>query len=194
MPLTIVKSSSLALAFANKSVLMNLIQRILALCAFILLFWQIIIGAYINRFTKKLGGWVFKFHVIEGVAVYLLVLMHPIFFVLTNYFGGRGLDPFYVFTQVCVLCSGTELFYTLGRVSFWLISITVFAGLFRAAKFHIINYLVFLIIGIHGFLIGTDFRVMPFFAFAIFAYLVVICVVIQKLPALFSFYKTWLNS
>ena len=157
-----------------------------------------------EQWTEKLGGWVFRFHILEGVAIYLLVLMHPIFFVLYNYFYGKGFDPFYVFTQVCVICKQQELYYTLGRVSFWLINITVITGLFRAAtpymrknwtKFHILNYFIFLIVGIHGLSIGTDFRTLPFFAFAVVAYLIVLYVVLfKKLPSLFSFLKSWLRS
>jgi predicted ferric reductase len=168
------------------------------------MFWQIILGAYMQKWTEKFGGWVLRFHINEGVAIYLLVLLHPFFFMLYRYFAGAGLDPFYIFTQVCVLCVyRVELYYSLGRVSFWLINITVFAGLFRLAnpymranwkKFHVLNYLVFLLVGIHGFLIGTDFMVMPFFAFAIAAYLIVIYTIIRKLPGLYSFLKNWLKA
>ena len=148
--------------------------------------------------TEKLGGWVFRFHINEGVAIYVFAFMHPIFFLLYNYFLGKGLDPFYVFTQICVLCPNLqELYYSLGRLSFWLINITVLAGLFRMStpfmqmhwrKFHVLNYLVFLIIGIHGLSIGTDFMKMPFFAFAIVTYLIALyVVVVRKLPQLFKF-------
>jgi len=183
--------------------MMNLVQRIFALTAFVLLFWQIMLGAYMQKWTEKLGGWVFKFHITNGVFIYLLVVLHPVFFMLSNYFYGRGFDPFYVFTQVCVLCKPPELYYSLGRISFWLINIAVFAGLFRTAtpymranwrKFHVINYLVFLLVGIHGFFNGTDFRIKPFFTFAIIAYLIVVYTIIRKLPSLFSFLKNWLRS
>lgn len=204
VPITILQSTSLSYAATHPAVLMNLIQRFLGLTAFVLLFWQLMLGAYMQRWTEKLGGWVLRFHINEGVAIYLIILMHPIFFMLYRYFTGVGLDPFYIFTQVCILCQyRIELYYTLGRVSFWLINMTVFAGLFRMStpfmrmnwrKFHVFNYLVFLIIGIHGLSIGTDFMVMPFFAFAIIAYLIVIYTVIRKLPGLFSFLQNWLRS
>lgn len=182
---------------------MNLIQRALGLVAFTLLFWQIMLGAFMEKWTKKFGGWVFRFHIIEGVFIYLLVVLHPVFFMLYNYFYGRGFDPFYVFTQVCVLCRPRELYYTLGRVSFWLVNIVIYTVIFRSAtpylranwrKLHVINYVIFLLVGIHGFSSGTDFRVMPFFAFAVVAYLIVIYRIILKLPSLFVAYKNWMKS
>lgn len=203
VPLTIVKSPSLTLALTNKSVLMNLIQRIMALTAFTLLFWQVMLGAYMQKWTEKLGGWVFKFHATQGAVIYLLIILHTVFLMLQTYFSGKGLDPFYIFTQVCVLCKPPELYYSLGRVSFWLVNIVIFTALFRSTtpylranwrKFHIINYVIFLLVGIHGYLSGTDFRIMPFFGFAIIANLLVVYTIIRKLPSLVSFLKNWLRS
>jgi hypothetical protein len=202
-PITILKSVDLQYTITHPVVLTNVLQRLVGLMAFILMFWQIMLGAYMHKWTDKLGGWVLRFHITEGVIIYLLVLMHPIFFMLFNYFYGKGLDPFYIFTQVCVICKQQELYYTLGRISFWLINITVFAGLFRMAtpfmranwkKFHVLNYLVFLIVGIHGLSIGTDFMVMPFFVFALISNLMISYTVIHKLPELFAFIKKWTSS
>ena len=202
-PITILRVTPFSFALGHPTTLTNFLQRIIGLLAFSLMFWQIMLGANMFRLVEKLGGWVFKFHVIEGIFIYVLVFLHPIFFMLFNYFTGHGLNPFYVFTDICVLCDRKiDLYYTLGRVSFWLINVTVLAGLFRAAtpfmrlhwrKFHIFNYLVFLIVGIHGLLLGTDFSRMPFFAFAILAYLIVIWTIIRKLPLLFEYFKNWLT-
>jgi predicted ferric reductase len=197
VPITILSTTSLAAAIKFPATIMNLIQRILGLTIFVLLFWQILLGSFMTKLTEKFGGWIYNFHVTEGIIIYTLVLLHPTFFVLFNYFAGRGLDPFYVFTQVCLLCENRqELYYTLGRISFWLINITVFVGLFRTTtpflrrhwkKFHDLNFIVFLLIGIHGLSIGTDFMQMPFFAFAIVAYLIVLYIFfVRKLPKYFK--------
>lgn len=187
----------------SSATITNFIQRFLGLAAFTLMFFQIVLGAFMQKWTERLGGWIFKFHIIQGVVIYLLVLLHPFFFILYNYSYGKGFDPFYVFTQICVLCKPPEIYYSLGRVSFWLINIVVFTALFRSAtpylrvnwrKFHVINYVVFILIGIHGFSNGTDFRIMPFFGFAMAAYLIVVYIIIRKLPSLFSFLKVWLKS
>lgn len=173
IPLTIVNSTPISSMFVSYSKISNVIQRFLGLTAFVLLFVQIVLGSFMPFWKKMLGDWIMNFHIFEGILVYFVVLLHPIFFALFNHFVGiHGTDPFYLFTDVCVLCSSRlEYFITLGRVSFWLITIAVIAGLFRAStpflranwrKFHILNYVVFILIGIHSILLGTDVDTVPF--------------------------------
>jgi len=178
----------------NKAALANVIQRTLGLTAFTMMFTQIILGSYMSKWIEKYGPWIFKFHVFEGILAYIIIFLHPVFFMLFNYFAGRGFDPFFTFIDVCVLCSTkTDFYYTLGRVGFWLVTIGVFAGLFRTAtpfmrmhwrKFHILNYIAFLIVGLHGFFLGTDFTVMPFVLFAAVAYIAVLATVVIKSASL----------
>jgi DMSO/TMAO reductase YedYZ heme-binding membrane subunit len=168
------------------------------------MFWQIMIGAYMEKITKKLGNWVFDFHVREGIIIYSLAVLHPLAFLLVNHFSGAGTDPIGIFLGVCLLCDPKyEYFYTLGRIAFWLLTIGVFAGFYRSAtpfmkknwrKFHVINYAVFLIAGVHGFFVGQDFKSKPFFYFAIIAYLLVIYTIVRKIPSLISSYKKWISS
>lgn len=204
IPVTILHNTPINAALLRPVVLSVFIQRVLGLTAFTLLFWQLMLGANMEWFTNRFGGWVFRFHIVEGVVIYSIIILHPLAFVAFRYFYGSGFDPFYVFTQVCVLCSNLqEYYYDLGRISFWLLNITVFAGLFRAAtpfmrvhwqQFHVLNYLVFLIIGIHGLSIGSDFMTMPFFAFAAVAYLIVLYIVIfKKLPILVKTVRNYLK-
>lgn len=184
---------------------MNLIQRLTGLSMFTMLFVQVILGSSMEYWTDKLGGWIFKFHIFEGILIYLLIFVHPVAFFFFNHYAGKGVSLLYVFTNICVLCPNKlELYYTLGRVSFWLLNISVLAGLFRAAtpfmrihwrKFHILNYLIFLIVGIHGLSLGSDFMVVPFFALAIIYYLIVLYIIFfKKAPVFVKNYKTWLNS
>ena len=205
VPVTALHTTPLALVLKNNATLTNYIQRVFGLSAFILLFEQLILGAFMDNLTKKLGGWVFRFHVIEGAIVYFLVFLHPLFLIIFNHFIGAGWDPYRVFINACLLCqTPLEYYYTLGIVSFWLLTIAVFAGLFRHAnpwlkanwrKLHVLNYVVFLIVGAHGFLIGTDFRTQPFYTFAIMAYAVVVgMVVFIELPRLYKNYRSWLKS
>ncbi|HJY98925.1 MAG TPA: hypothetical protein VJ227_04380 [Patescibacteria group bacterium] len=198
VPLTILNGTGMPLA-TSPVLLANLAQRVLGLLVFVLLFSQLMIGANMHWFIDKLGAWVFKFHIVEGVTIYTLVVLHTIGFLLFNYFSGKGFDPFYVFLGFCILCeNATELLYTLGRISFWLLTIAVFAGLLRTAtpflrihwrKFHVLNYLVFLLVGVHGFFVGTDFRTMPFFIVGAGAYLFVLMIVIKR--ALISYKRQW---
>jgi predicted ferric reductase len=203
--LTIIQVTPVALALTAPVFLTNYIQRVLGLLVFSLFFVQIILGAFMKKILNKLGGWIFNFHVFEGILVYVLVFLHPISYLLTIYFAGAGLDPYRVFVNACIICkSPSDYFLTLGRVSFWLLSISVFAALFRKAtpwlkanwrKLHVLNYFIFLIVGLHGFFLGSDFRVQPFFTFAIVAYVIILGIIVFiEIPRLFKNFRNWVNS
>ncbi|KKQ91724.1 MAG: hypothetical protein UU16_C0014G0001 [Candidatus Woesebacteria bacterium GW2011_GWA2_40_7] len=191
VPISLLANTPPVYVLRNSSTIANFVQRFLGLTAFTLLFFQIILGAFMEKWTNKLGGWIFRFHIIEGVIAYILIILHPISFMFFNYFLGRGLDPFYIFTGFCLLCpTRIDFFYTLGRVSFWLLNISVWAGLLRAAtpymrvnwrKFHILNYLVFVLIGIHSIGVGTDVGTPPFSFFHGPALITVGIIIIYKL-------------
>ena len=135
-----------------------------------------------DRWIEKFGGWVFKFHTTQGAIIYALIFAHASLFVLFNYKAGGRIDPFYVFTDLCVLCSNkTEFFYNLGRIGFWLITLAVVAARLRTQpwlrahwrKFHILNYLAFMVIALHGRFIGSDTLSSPF-SWILIAYTLII--------------------
>jgi predicted ferric reductase len=171
-PVSVLQNTGINLILSKHVVLINVLQRIIGLWAFTLLFCQIILGFFMTRLVEKLGGWIYNFHVFEGITAYTLIILHPVFFMALNYFFGKGLDPFYIFTDFCVLCSTRlEFYYSLGRISFWLLTAGVFAGLFRTIspflrfnwkKFHVLNYVAFFLIWLHSFWIGTDIGTFPF--------------------------------
>lgn len=202
IPLTVFKVTPLEIIQKYPYTVITLFQRIIGLILFILLFVQIILGAFMGRFTEKLGGWVYKFHIFEGKLTYLLAIAHPVLLMLFSYFTGHKLDPYVVFVNACLLCqTPSGYYYTLGIVSFWLLTVTVLAAAFRNAntwmktnwrKLHVLNYIVFLLVGLHGYFLGRDFRTQPFFSFAILAYAIIVCIVIFiELPRLFRIFKNW---
>ncbi|MCX6704836.1 MAG: hypothetical protein NT162_00660 [Candidatus Woesebacteria bacterium] len=204
VPATVIHITPLSLALKNPANLTNFIQRIIGLIAFTLLFVQIILGAFMDKLMKRLGAWIFKFHLFEGALIYSLALLHGILFMVFNYYIGAGWNPYLVFINVCLLCkTPVDYYYTLGRVSFWLLTVAVLATKFRTAtpwlkanwrKLHVINYAVFLIVGAHGFLIVTDFRVQPFYSFAVVAYAIVAGVVaFIEIPRLYKNYRNWIR-
>jgi predicted ferric reductase len=205
IPITIIQSTLLALAFRSPVTISNFVQRVLGLTAFTLMFVQLLLGAFMFRLVEKFGGWVFKFHLFEGIIIYSLALLHPIALMFFNHYIGIGWDPYRVFINACFICQApTEFYYTLGIVSFWLLTMTVLAADFRAAtpwfrvnwrKLHVFNYVVFLLVGLHGFLLGTDFQVQPFYTFAIIAYAIVVGVVIFiELPRLYKNFRKWIQT
>lgn len=189
-PITVLKVTPFSSVVGNKTLLVNFFQRILGLLAFSMLFVQIILGAFMQKWIDKLGAWIFRFHIMEGLVIYSLVFAHPLFFVLFNYFIKGILDPFYVYVDVCALCKGSfEWFYNFGRIGFWLITTAVLAGLFRAStpfmrihwrKFHILNYIAFFFIWYHSLRLGTDIGTAPFSYIYHPALIVVLSIVIFK--------------
>ncbi len=190
VPITVLRVTPLDLALSSSVLTINFLQRITGLLAFVMLFWQIILGAFIRKWIEKLGGWVFKFHVLEGAVIYSLVLLHLLLFVLFRFKTLGVLDPFFVFTDVCVLCANkTEFLYNFGRVGFWLVTLAVVAAKLRTQpwwrihwrKFHILNYFAFVLITIHTRFVGTDALTPPFVWFWWVAVTIVASSVLYKL-------------
>ncbi|MBI3443285.1 hypothetical protein HY008_01310, partial [Candidatus Woesebacteria bacterium] len=120
---------------------------------------------------ERLGPWIFNFHKAEGAVAYSLIVLHPFLFVLFNFKIKGVFDPFSVYTDLCVLCSNRlEFFYTFGRIAFWLTTIAVLAAILRTQpwlrvhwrKFHILNYVVFLLVAFHSWNLGSDTHSTPF--------------------------------
>ena len=151
-----------------------------------------------------MGDWVFNFHVFEGRLIYFLAVLHPILFIFFNHFVGSGFDVYKAFVNICLLCKyPIDYYYTLGRLAFWLLTLAVMAAVFRNRapwlikhwrKMHVLNYVVFLLVGAHGFLLGTDFKVIPFYAFAVPASSIIAGIVVFiELPRLFKNLRNWLK-
>lgn len=188
-PLTVIRNTPISLLMSNQLILINFLQRFAATLAFSMLFTQIVLGAFMDRWIERFGGWVFKFHVTQGAIIYTLILSHALLFVLFNYKAGGRFDPFYVFTDLCVLCSNkTEFFYNLGRIGFWLITLAVVAAKLRTQpwlrthwrKLHILNYLAFIVIALHGRMVGSDTLTSPYSWVLIIYSLVVIGIIGYK--------------
>jgi cytochrome b561 len=204
VPLTILPNINLSYALKFPVGVASLAIRFLGLTAFVLMFWQVMLASNMEKWINKLGGWVFNFHIINGIIIYSLIFLHLLALVLFRYFLGIGMDPIFVFLGFCFYCqTKLDFYYTLGRIAFWLLTVGVLAGFFRSLnpfmkanwrKFHVLNYVTFLIVGIHGYLLGTDYLTQPFFYFSIIAYLLVLYTIIRKLPNLFNTYKKWINS
>ena len=94
----------------------NLIQRAAAILALGLLSIQI----YTNT-NKKLFTY----------FMYLFIFIQPILIILSRYIFNSDMDPFYMYTDLCVLCDGRgEFIINFLRISFYAVSIAVFAPIF----------------------------------------------------------------
>lgn len=198
-PYTIFKNTNLGTLKSNPLLIVNILQRIAGIAAFTLVFFQIILGAFMEKLTQKLGGWIFKFHIIQGPIAYSLILLHPLLLVLFNFKIFGKFDPFYIFTDFCVLCKPVSEYYlTFGRIAFWLVTFAVVAAKFRTRPFfrknwrvfHSLNYLAFFFIVIHSFKLGSDATSMPFLVFYIFSIISVISIIIYKMKMRMAREKT----
>lgn len=202
---TLFRVTSLSFALSYPVRITNFIERGLGLIVFNLLFVQIVLGFFMGTLTRKLGQWVLKFHVINGILAYLLAFFHAFSYVLINYFSGHGMDIYVAFINVCLICKEPVNYYlTIGRVAFWILTVGVFAAVFRKhnlwfsknwRNLHTVNYVVFVLAAAHGFLLGTDFRTMPFFALAIVEiFCVLIILFFDKIPQFYKFFRNWVKN
>lgn len=176
-PITVIRNTP-PYFLAEPSGLLNFLQRIIGLMAFTLLFIQIILGSLMEKLVEKLGGWIFKFHITEGIVAYGLILVHPLLL---------KFDPLYVFLGFS--SQGAEFYYSFGRSAFWLLTVGVAAGLLRTQpwlqnnwrKFHVLNYVAFFLVWYHSFKVGTDIGTFPFSFFHGPSLVVVSAIVLYKL-------------
>ncbi len=145
--------------------IVSFIQKLAGIWAFVMMSFQVPIGAFMDNLEKRLGDWVYKFHLTEGAIIYSLVLTHVLSYMLFLFIATKVLAIFYIFTDFCLLCkTRQELFYTFGRIAFWFVSIAVMAAVLRKKPwwknnwryFHRLNYIVYPLIATHTFFIGSD--------------------------------------
>lgn len=200
-----VKITPIPFVFSTQVILFSFIQRNLGMIALNLIFIQIILVAFAKPLTRIFGAWIYKFHVIEGVLAYMLAFLHPIFYLLTLKISGHGFDPYVAFVNACLLCKTPYDYYlTLGRISFWVLTIGIFVAIFRKSNnwllkhwknIHLLNYLVFILAVVHGFFIGSDFRSPVFLSIAIAEALVVLGIIIfVEFPRWWKDLRIWLSS
>lgn len=122
-----------------------LIQRYVGYAALGLFFSRILAG----KFFKKSGiaAW-FLFLFFAAVAIHIFAY---VFFVYKI----KGVfDPFYPFTDLCVLCKNViypEYYVNFGRLALWIITAFALLPLFfkKAQKYYWLNYLAFFFLAIH---------------------------------------------
>ena len=145
-----------------------------------------------DKLTTKLGGWVYRYHLWQGRIIYALILSHTMALVLFHFVARGVFDPFYVYIDICVLCKyQSELFYSLGRIAFWLISFAILASTFRTRGllrkywrvFHWFNYFAFGFVAYHAYRVGTDAQTQPFYS------LFLVLVLFVGMTILLKFYK-----
>jgi len=167
-PITIFSNTPIKTVIGNDLGIINLLQRITGLLAFTLLSFQLVLGPLMPKLVEKMGGWIFNFHVTEGLGAWGIVLLHPTLNVFLNYkISGLSTALLTFFPR---FSSTQEVWYSFGKFAFILITIAVLAGYFREKPFlrknwnklHILNYFAFVFVAIHTYYSGTDAWTAPF--------------------------------
>lgn len=173
--------------------------RLMGLYGFVLLFLQIIIGAWMPYWTKLFPK-IVLFHETQGLFAYGFLFAHPLFFLANNFFVTGVFRPLsLLFTNFSNI---RELYISLGKIAFVLLTIGVFAAYFRHKpflnrhwrKFHILNYIAFWLVFFHSRNIGSDTRTYPMnLVYPVTGILVVLSVVYRLVPGrVYSRLSKWL--
>lgn len=156
--------------------------RLTGLFAFILIFIQIMLGAFMNYWRTVFGPKILNFHMREGIVAYGLILAHPAFFLLNALLANI---PNPLGLLVPRFSTAYETYLSFGKIGFILLTIAIFAARFRNVgflqrhwrKFHILNYIAFWLIFVHSFNLGSDTHTTPFsLLYPVMAVLVVISI------------------
>lgn len=173
--------------------------RAVGLYAFVLLFLQITIGAWMPHWTKLFPK-IFLFHETQGLFAYGFLFAHPLFFLVNSFFTTG------VFAPVSLLFTNfgniREFYISLGKIAFVLLTIGVFAAYFRHKpflnrhwrKFHILNYVAFWLVFFHSFNLGSDTRTYPMnLVYPVTGILVLLSILKRLIPRrMYSWFRKWL--
>mgnify|MGYP001588519183 CR=1 FL=1 len=168
-PLTVFLNTPYSLIVTDEIILINTFQRITGLLAFSLIFIQILLGAYMDRWVQIIGAKAYRFHVVQGLMTYSVIFIHPLLNSALTYAVSKNLGDV-ILGFVPAFSSQREIFLSYGKIAFVLVTISVFAAYFRTKPFfrrnwkafHILNYLVFILVAFHSKGVGTDVSTFPF--------------------------------
>jgi DMSO/TMAO reductase YedYZ heme-binding membrane subunit len=177
--------------FSDTANLPYFVLRVFGLYGLTLIAIQTLLGAFMPFFIRNLGPWVRKFHIFQGIFAYLLILLHPIMYSL---FELPHVGIIKTFVDILPHFSTSfEVYMDLGKLAFILLSVGVAAGLLRNNPkviahwrlVHRANYLVFAIVMLHSWLIGSDTHIAPF----VYMYPVFIAILIASVWYKWNQYK-----
>lgn len=162
--------------FQEAGTAITMAVRTAALFGYFFLFMEILSSEYNIRMKKMLGRPFINVHHHIARAAVILILLHPI--LIAYQFGLSSFVP--------VLYPLIDFLRMAGRPALYLILIAVLAGVYRKKipknwrSIHELNYLGFVLIFFHAWLIGTDLQygLMQFIWFAMA--LIVLAVFIHK--------------
>jgi hypothetical protein len=159
------------------------IQRFSGIGLFFLLFIQILVG----RFVKKSGLYYLLTALVIG-----LIFTHVFAYVYYAKIIKGLFDPFYPFTDICLLCKDVifpEYYINIGRIAIWIMGLTTLALFTRFSMIKWLNMIVFLLIALHILFLGGDYKEFPLNYFFGGSVVIVTALLFQRIQQLVNSLK-----
>lgn len=138
-----------------------LIFPLFGLIAFTMLWAQLMIGAFMPLWNKLYSSpKVLRFHIVHGVVVWLVLLLHPGLLYASKILGdGFTLQAL----RIDYVARQNVPYVLLGMAAFILLCTTILIALLRKRSFvqkywkkvHYLNYVVFVMVFVHSFRLGS---------------------------------------
>lgn len=162
--ITVFKDLSLSQITANNIITINLIQRISGLILYIVLAFQIVLGAHMNIWIQVLGSKAYRYHIMFGLSALVFIIIHPLMQLSIDFL---VLGPSSIFLS---LLPGRNIFLNLGKLALFILLFSITAAYFRTSRFfrkiwlkvHILNYVAFILVALHAWRLGADVIRPPF--------------------------------
>lgn len=139
--------------------------RLLGLYAFTFLWGQLMIGPFMKPLGKIYGKNWFYFHRMQGLFALLLACLHPLilyvgYITLTGRYG--WLDAINAYTPKFTIA-------LLGEIALLLMLLTISSALLMRKPWmkskwhwiHLLNYVIFVLVWVHSYVLGTEAKVAP---------------------------------
>lgn len=169
-----------------------LLMRVAGLYAIVFLFFQVLIGAFIDKLRLLFGTKILQVHIVQGTVSLLVIITHPLMFFLLNFQTSSFVSSIFLLSPR--FSTVVEKYESFGKIAFLLLMIAILAGLFRKnkyikkhwRKFHYLNYVAFAFVIVHSYFLGSDSRIAPFvFLYPLFVSALVVAVVYRRVYRVF---------
>lgn len=141
--------------------------RLFGLYGFTLIWGQIILGPFMPLLRRLFGPLALTLHIAEGIFAIVFATLHPILLGLAYFLATKDL---FFWNALANYLPGELYIYGLFGVAAWVLLIcTVTTALLRTKPWfinkwryiHLLNYLVFILVFLHSYNIGSDVRSEP---------------------------------
>lgn len=153
----------------NHGTLDNLysVFRLLGLYGFTLIWGQLILGPFMPLLRRLFGSLALTLHIIEGIFAIVFATLHPLLLGLAYYVATKDLIIWNSFANY--LPASNQIYGYLGLIAWILLVCTVITALLRKRPWfinkwryiHFLNYIVFVLVFLHSYNIGSDVRSEP---------------------------------